>query len=137
MRTCDLKQNVIGICLLLGIWFVYSLPVLADNVQTSVIILKGDVGDEETPLIHATKIEASVDNKLLLLDFACNMGTTQIEVVNANGTAIYSAQHQVSAGQSLTINLSQASAGAYTLRINDADGSNVYGDFNIVNENTN
>ncbi len=115
----------------------YSLPVLADNVQTSIIILQGDVGDEEEPLIHATKIEASVDNKLLLLDFACNMGTTQIEVVNANGTAIYSAQHQVSAGQSLTIDLSQASAGTYTLRINDADGSNVYGDFNIVNENTN
>ncbi len=130
-------QDVISMFLLFSFCFLFSPYILADNEQTSVIILKGETNGPVDPHIRATKIEASIDNKLLLLDFACNMGTTQIEVINANGTAIYSAQHQVSAGQSLTIDLSQAPAGSYTLYIDDADADMVSGNFNIVNENTN
>ncbi len=129
------KRHTIVMCVFSMLLLSVYTPLWADNVEK--IDLKAETNSNEDPRIHATKIEVSIDNKQLLLDFACNMGTTQIEVVNANGTAIYSAQHQVSAGQSLTIDLSQAYADAYTLRINDADGSNVYGDFNIVNENTN
>ncbi len=129
------KRHTIIMCVFSMLLLLVSTPLWADKVEK--IELKAESDSTEDPRIHATKIEVSIDNKQLLLDFACNMGTTQIEVVNTNGTAIYSAQHQVSAGQSFTIDLSQASAGAYTLRINDADGSNVHGDFNIVNENTN
>ncbi len=129
------KRHTIIMCVFSMLLLLVSTPLWADKVEQ--IELKAQSGGTEDSRIHATKIEVSIDNKQLLLDFTCNMGTTQIEVVNANGTAIYSGQHQVSAGQSLTIDLSQASAGAYTLRINDADGSNMHGDFNIINENTN
>ncbi len=129
------KRHTIIMCVFSMLLLLVSTPLWADKVEQ--IELKAESGGAEDSRIHATKIEASIDNKLLLLDFACNMGTTQIEVVNANGTAIYSAQHQVSAGQSLTIDLSQAPAGSYTLYIDEADADMVSGNFNIVNENTN
>ncbi len=100
------KRHTIIMCVFSMLLLLVSTPLWADKVEQ--IELKAESGGAEDPRIHATKIEVSIDNKQLLLDFACDMGTTQIEVVNANGTAIYSAQHQVSAGQSLTIDLSQA-----------------------------